>query len=656
MLLIISANIVVGILETVPSLFTKNENFFYYFELTSVVIFTIDYILMLWSSVVDPLFGSRGPVCGRVRAATRPIALVDILAILPFYLSSFVQVDLRFVRILRLFRIFRLFRFGKMAESMKVMSLVVVASQNQLTLDLLILCLVVLVVSSIMYVIEQGQPNTKFTSIPASLWWGIITVTTIGYGDMVPDSPVGKVFASLVSFLAIGVFAIPVGIIGAGFIKHSSPDAESETGSQVPSENGADVVGDNVVGDNPPVAQRRPSSESALSPCSCGANGASSQPANGGCPPAAQSGLLSDIEMSSASLFTVAAKEPLSSVAESQDTASQCPVSKDAVDPPSPSAADPHEEEDRTDATNCYNKVLRIVYETVVEPPEGYRVGEICSSSMLILISANVIVGVLETVPALFAKHENFFYHFEFVSVVIFTVEYILMLWSSVADPKFGSRGPVCGRVRAATRPLALIDILAIAPFYLSSFVQVDLRFIRILRLFRIFRLFRSGKMAKAAKVMAAVILDNQEQLTLVLLILILVVLLVSSLMYIIEQGLTSTKFISIPASMWWGIITITTIGYGDMAPDSTLSKVFAALVSCFGICLITIPIGIIGAGFIKHSGDVGGDSPSAAEQLSSSRLRDFPLRRRDTTDETAAVLLRRRDTTEETAAVLLSA
>ena len=282
---------------------------------------------------------------------------------------------------------------------------------------------------------------------------------------------------------------------------------------------------------------------------------------------------------------------------------SQCPTNGDLICPPPPSAADPHGEGNAADEIiSCYGKVQRIVYETVVEPPEGYHAGNIFGSSILVIIVVNIVVGVLETVPELFAKYETFFYYFEFVSVMIFTVEYILMLWSCVADPQFGSRGLVCGRIKAATRPLAMVDILAITPFYLSSMVKVDLRFVRILRLFRLFRLFRARKMAESFRVMSDVVTRKREQLTLGVMLLTLIVLLVSSVMYIIEQDQRNTKFTSIPASMWWGIISITTIGYGDMVPASPLGKVFASFVGFLGICGFAIPVGIIGCGFIENS------------------------------------------------------
>jgi len=253
-----------------------------------------------------------------------------------------------------------------------------------------------------------------------------------------------------------------------------------------------------------------------------------------------------------------------------------------------------------------YQQLQRIVYETVAEPPQGYKVGEVVTGLILTLIAVNVIVGVLETEDHLYVAAPDFFYYFEFVSVIIFTVEYVSTIWSCTVVEIYAS--PFSGRIKAMLRPMSIVDILAIAPFYLSLALassDVDLRFVRILRLFRLFRLFRNGKLSRAFKALKDVITSKQEQLGLGMSILILSVLLCSSIMYIIETELSpegsATKFTSIPASMWWGIVTMTTIGYGDMVPQSAVGKIFASFVGYLGICAIALPVGIIGAGFTDY-------------------------------------------------------
>lgn len=239
------------------------------------------------------------------------------------------------------------------------------------------------------------------------------------------------------------------------------------------------------------------------------------------------------------------------------------------------------------------------VYEIVAEPPPGDKVGEAFSIGILTLITVNVVVGIFETVPSLAQSHPDFFYWFEFFSVIVFTIEYLLRLWSCTSSEEYA--GFFRGRLKAALTPMAIIDFVAIVPFYLAAFVTIDLRFVRILRLFRLFRLFRSGKLADSFTTLVMVIKSKKEELGLSLMVLMLVLVLSSSVMFMVEQDQPDTQFTSVPASMWWGMMTITTIGYGDMYPMTTLGRIVGSIVGFLGICVFALPVGIMGAGFTEY-------------------------------------------------------
>ena len=129
--------------------------------------------------------------------------------------------------------------------------------------------------------------------------------------------------------------------------------------------------------------------------------------------------------------------------------------------------------------------VRKRIYEIIAEPPEGDRLGNFVTGAILVLIAVNVTVGVLETVDALHSRYASFFYWFEFVSVVIFTIEYLLRIWGCTSQASFSN--PIGGRMKYASQPMSVIDFLAIAPFYLQFLLPsgMDLRFVRVLRLFR---------------------------------------------------------------------------------------------------------------------------------------------------------------------------
>lgn len=241
------------------------------------------------------------------------------------------------------------------------------------------------------------------------------------------------------------------------------------------------------------------------------------------------------------------------------------------------------------------------VYEIIAEPPEGDRIGNFVTGAILVLIAVNVTLGILETVDALNSRFASFFYWFEVFSVVVFTIEYLLRMWSCTSQEAF--RDPVAGRVTMATQPMSVIDLLAIAPFYLQFLLPsgMDLRFIRVLRLFRLFRLFRMASLAAAVNTVCNVFKRKKEQLSIAVFVLLLVVLFSASLMYLAEGNQPGTKFTSIPQSMWWAMVTVTTIGYGDMYPETPIGQVMGAVIGFVGVCVFALPIAILGAGFIEE-------------------------------------------------------
>jgi voltage-gated potassium channel len=240
-------------------------------------------------------------------------------------------------------------------------------------------------------------------------------------------------------------------------------------------------------------------------------------------------------------------------------------------------------------------RIKKRTYELIVEPPADDKIAQGVNNAILLLIAFNVVVFVLESVAPLRESYQGFFYYFEFVSVVIFSIEYLLRIWCCTHSENY--REPIRGRLRMMGTPMALIDIIAILPFYLAA-LGFDLRFVRILRLVRLIRLFRSGRLAQAFSLLVVVVSDKKEELGISVLVLILVLTFSSSVMWYIECNEPGTQFTSVPATMWWGMMTITTIGYGDMYPMTAAGRVFGSFVGFLGICVFALPVGILGAGF----------------------------------------------------------
>ncbi|HUV66958.1 MAG TPA: ion transporter [Sedimentisphaerales bacterium] len=213
---LIGLNVVALIAESVRSIHALWPRLFSLFELVSVIIFTVEYVARLWSCVEKPTY--HKPVRGRLRFAVTPLAMVDLLAILPFYLP-FTGLDLRFLRILRMMRIFRLAKLGRYSQSLQILNRVMTARKEQLLCTLFVLLLLVIIAASLLYYAENHVQPEAFSSIPAAMWWAVSTLTTVGYGDIYPMTTLGKFMASIIAVLGIGMFALPTGILGAGFVE-----------------------------------------------------------------------------------------------------------------------------------------------------------------------------------------------------------------------------------------------------------------------------------------------------------------------------------------------------------------------------------------------------------------------------------------------------
>lgn len=245
------------------------------------------------------------------------------------------------------------------------------------------------------------------------------------------------------------------------------------------------------------------------------------------------------------------------------------------------------------------NKLKIRIHEIIEKAPEGDKLSRIFDIFIISLIILNVTSVILETVDILYLKYSAFFTNFELFSVAVFSAEYILRLWTCNLNERF--RQPIKGRIRFALTPLAVIDLLAILPFYLAAILLVDLRFIRILRLFRILRVLKVARYSESIRNIARVIIGKKEELFMSVFILLIVLIMSSSLMYFVENSAQPEAFSSIPASMWWGIITLTTIGYGDIYPITPLGKFLGGIIAIIGIGMIALPAAVIVSGYFKQ-------------------------------------------------------
>jgi len=212
---LVGANVLAIILESVPSIHLAYKSFFHWFELISVIIFSIEYVLRVWSCIEDPEHSRKYRTTTRIRFMGTSMALIDLAAIAPFYLQIILPgMDLRFLRVLRMLRILKLTRYS---SAMNVLLRVLHKERHAFGAVFTILAIVLIMVSCGIYLVESKTQPEAFGSIPDSMWWALATLTTVGFGDVTPITPLGKIFGAMVMIVGIGIIALPAGILASSF-------------------------------------------------------------------------------------------------------------------------------------------------------------------------------------------------------------------------------------------------------------------------------------------------------------------------------------------------------------------------------------------------------------------------------------------------------
>jgi voltage-gated potassium channel len=242
-----------------------------------------------------------------------------------------------------------------------------------------------------------------------------------------------------------------------------------------------------------------------------------------------------------------------------------------------------------------YSEIKRRTY-YILNPAEasGTKWDKTVNLFIVTLIILNVIAVILETVESLYSKYTSYFKTFEYISIIIFSVECALRIWSCTISEKY--KHPFKGRLKYIFSLASIVDLLAVVPFYLP--IACDFRFIRIFRLIRFLRFFKLGRYLNATKVISRVFSAKKNELVLCLIITFCLITVASSMMYFIEHEQQPDKFSSIPETMWWSVTTLTTVGYGDVFPITTLGRILTAFISILGLGMFALPAGILASGF----------------------------------------------------------
>lgn len=236
---------------------------------------------------------------------------------------------------------------------------------------------------------------------------------------------------------------------------------------------------------------------------------------------------------------------------------------------------------------NWRNKLNEIIFRT--ETP----LGRYFDIALLIIILTNVLLVMLESIPSINRYYGLSFLRIEWVITILFTIEYLLRIFSAE------------NRKQYVTSFFGIIDLLAILPTYLTLLVTGlhPLMVIRALRVLRLFRIFKLSRYLSESNIILNAVRQSKSKIIVFITTVLLIVLILGTMMYLVE---TSTPgFGSIPESIYWAIVTLTTVGYGDTVPVTVLGKIIACLIMLMGFSLIAVPTGIVSAEFIREKDSV---------------------------------------------------
>jgi voltage-gated potassium channel len=225
---LIILNIIALILESYQEINNRFHAIFYYFEVFSVIIFTIEYMIRIWVS--DK---SKEDKKERLNFAFSTMGIIDLIAILPFYLPFIFPFDLRIVRIMRLFRLLRIFKLSRYSKSLKTIRYIFKEIKGELSITVFVTFVLMLLSSTLMYYIEHDDQPEQFASIGDSFWWAVATLTTVGYGDVYPVTALGKLLSGIIALIGIGFVALPTGIISSAFIEKIQKDKKEKKKAKV---------------------------------------------------------------------------------------------------------------------------------------------------------------------------------------------------------------------------------------------------------------------------------------------------------------------------------------------------------------------------------------------------------------------------------------
>jgi voltage-gated potassium channel len=244
------------------------------------------------------------------------------------------------------------------------------------------------------------------------------------------------------------------------------------------------------------------------------------------------------------------------------------------------------------------SELRRRVYLALEQGPVGESIAAVVDRLLIALILVNLVAVVLESVPSIEARYLTLFDTIEYISLVVFTLEYALRLWSAVEHGPHHHLVPAQARLKYALSAPGIVDLISVLPFWLALVLSTDFRFILV---FRMVRLFKIARYSPAMRSLLDVLYSERRALFGCLVIGMGAALVAASLMHLAEGKIQPDKLGTIPDALWWAVVTLGTIGYGDVVPITPLGKLVATGTIFIGLIMIALPVGIIANAFSEQ-------------------------------------------------------
>jgi voltage-gated potassium channel len=510
------------ILETDVNLESQYSLIFIGIEIFVTLIFITEYILRFWSSPINPEYKNSEII--KLKYGISFMGMIDLVTAVLFTLTLLLPFENEGLKIAGLYRLIVFLKLVRYSESFEVIWAVVKRKKEELLITLMLSLLLMFFGATIIYIAEHDAQPDKFTNLFSSMWFTAINLFTIGYGEMVPITPLGKITSAIVSVLGITLFLLPVSVIGSGFIDE--------------------------------IQERNPHYDVCPN-----------------CNKAFQKGaLLRDLNQKRRGRPSKIMKLVL----EAQK-AKEIPK----LTP-------------RQQKLRKYYKLIQFRF------PRTFA-QLIIFFFFMTFITLNVLAIMVETNPTLSQELRVALNSVYIFSIIVFTIEYILRIWSCPASEEEKYEDSNQGRLKYVRSPFAIVDLIVIIGLFLmlipDQLVPVSRRYFLIPLLFVVFKI---GHFIDVFSISGLIFKETKREFLGTLFICIIFLIFSSAAIYYVENRAQPNKFSSIPATLWFGIVTFTTTGFGDIYPVTTLGRFMTVCFAFVGVALFTLPSGILGASFFS--------------------------------------------------------